>query len=154
VALTLPEDAIQQLRKVHRDIAWAVVTLLEKRLGARPTRAELAPPVADLVTIAGRQSLIVVDRNVFRSLPGINIIPLNGTRAFLALDVGGGMPDLELAVLDKLEEPLLDSRERRALETLRGQLKTWRRDRRLRFHARTIIVVEHVAKPGAVRRRV
>jgi hypothetical protein len=63
----------------------------------------------------------------------------------LALESGRGMTDLELAVLDRLEDPAVDRRERQALSRLRAQLRAWRRDRVLRFHARAIIVVERIA---------
>jgi hypothetical protein len=153
VALTLPAEVIRGLRKVHPDIAWAIVTLFEKR----PDRAlaDAALPDAELVTIGERQSLIVVNRAVFKSLPGINIIPLSGDRAFLALDIGRGMTDLELAVIDRLDNPSIERRERLALKGLRAQLKAWRYDRSLRFHLRAIIVVERLhrasrpTRPGA-----
>jgi hypothetical protein len=146
VALTLPEDAIQGLRKVHRDLGWAIVKLLEdgpRRASAR--EGDIQPDV-ELVTVADRRSLIVVNREVIRNLPGVNIIPLSGNRAFLALDIGRGMSDLELAVLDRLADPAIDRRERQALVKLRSQLTTWRRDQTLQFHTRAIIVVERLAK--------
>jgi hypothetical protein len=144
VALTLPEDVIRGLRKVHPDIAWAIVTLFEKR----PNRASPADAQqdAELVTIAERRSLIVVNRTVFKSLPGIHIIPLSGNRAFLALELGRGMTDLELAVIDRLDDPAIERRERLALRRLRAQLKAWRHDRSLRFHSRAIIVVERLGR--------
>jgi hypothetical protein len=95
-----------------------------------------------LVKVADRRSLIVVNRAVVKKLPGINIIPLHGNRAFLALDVGRGMADLEVAVIDRLENPSVSARERTALAGLRTQLKRWRHNRALRFHSRAIIVVE------------
>jgi hypothetical protein len=98
------------------------------------------------VTVADRRSLIVVNREVIRNLPGVNIIPLSGTRAFLALDIDRGMSDLELAVSDRLGDPTIDRRERRALEKLRAQLTTWRRDHALQFRTRAIIVVERLVK--------
>lgn len=148
VALTLPDEVVRGLRKVHPDLAWAVVTLFEKRPA---TPIDEAQPDAELVAIADRRSLIVVNREVFKSLPGINIIPLTGNRAVLALEPGRGMSDLELAVLDRQEDPLVDRRERQALGRLRLQLRAWRRDRVLRFHSRAIIVVERV--PERRRRR-
>jgi hypothetical protein len=150
VALTLPDEVVRGLRKTHPDLGWAIVTLFEK---APPrTVAATEPHVdAELVRIADRRSLIVVDRTVFKSLPGINIIPLDGNRAFLALDLGRGTTDLELAVIDRLENPSVDVRERRALRAFRSQLRTWRRDRTLRFHTRAIIIVERV--PRRDRRR-
>jgi len=148
VALTLPDEVVRGLRKVHPDLAWAIVTLFEK--APARSRKEPAPkPNAELVTIADRRSLIVVNRAVVRRLPGINIIPLNGNRAFLALDAGRGLADLELTVTDRLESRLVQPRERKALAALRSRLRAWRHDRSLRFHTRAIIVAERVSKRGA-----
>ena len=144
VALTLPEEVVRGLRRIHPDLAWAIVTLFDKDPPRAPAAGEPQPD-AELVTIAERRSLIVVNRAVFKSLPGIHIIPLNGNRAFLALEPGRGMTDLELAVIDRLDDGTVEPRERKALRRLRAQLRTWRHDRALRFHARAIIVVERVA---------
>jgi hypothetical protein len=141
VAVTLPEEVVRGLRRLHSDLGWAIVTLFEKT-PARTSSAAERRPDAELVRIAERRSLIVVNRAVFKSLPGINIIPLHGDRAFLALDLGRGMTDLELAVIDRLDDPSVDGRERKALLRLRSQLRIWRHDRALRFHSRAIIVVE------------
>jgi hypothetical protein len=148
VALTLPDEVIRGLRKVHPDLAWAIVRLFEKR---PPPVADEPQPDAELVAIAERRSLIVVNRAVFKTLPGINIIPLTGNRAVLALEPGRGMTDLELAVLDRLDDPSVDLSERKALGRLRAQLRAWRHDRVLRFHSRAIIVVERI--PERRRRR-
>jgi hypothetical protein len=86
----------------------------------------------------------------------VNLIPLNENRAFLALDPGRGMSDLELAVIDRLSDLSLAAPEREALATLRNQLAVWRRDRGLKFHNRSIIVVEQVngaARGGASKPR-
>jgi hypothetical protein len=141
LALTLPDEVVRGLRKTNPDLGWAIVTLFEK---APMRAAAAAEPHADaeLVRIADRRSLIVVNREAFKSLPGINIIPLHGNRAFLALDPGRGTTDLELAVIDRLENPSIDGRERKALRTLRSLLRSWRHDRALRFHTRAIIIVE------------
>lgn len=146
VALTLPEEVVRGLRKVHPDLAWAIVALFEQEPRAAPEATGNAQPDAELVTIAERRSLIVVNRAVFKSLPGISIIPLNGNRAFLALEVGRGMSDLELAVIDRIDDSTVEPRERKALGRLRAQLRKWRLDRALRFHARAIIVVDRVSE--------
>jgi hypothetical protein len=146
VALTLPEDTIERLRRVHRDLGWAIVKLLDKTPRAASARGDDAQPDVELVTVADRRSLIVVNREVIRNLPGVNIIPLSCSRAFLALDIDRGMSDLELAVSDRLGDPTVERRERRALEKLRAQLTSWRRDHELQFHTRAIIVVEHRIK--------
>jgi len=153
VALTLPEDAIDRLRRVHRDLGWAIVKLLDQEPNAASPRNSEAQPDVELVTVADRRSLIVVNREVIRNLPGVNIIPLSGSRAFLALDINRGMSDLELAVLDRLADPTLDREERQALGTLRAQLTTWRRDHGLQCHTRAIIVVEHLVKKPSGRHR-
>jgi hypothetical protein len=150
VALTLPEDAIQALHKVHRDLGWAIVKLLDGEPLRSRAREDEEPDV-ELVTVANRRSLIVVNAEVIRNLPGVNIIPLGGNRAFLALDIGRGMSDLELAVMDKLADPAIDRRERRALMDLRTQLTQWRRDHTLQFHTRAIIVVERLVKKSSGR---
>jgi hypothetical protein len=62
VALTLPEEVVRGLRQIHPDIAWAVVTLFE---GKGTTRVAKRTPDAELVTIGGRQSLIVINAAVF-----------------------------------------------------------------------------------------
>jgi hypothetical protein len=144
VALTLPDDVVRGLRKIDPDVGWAIVQLFEKS----PARAAGEPsphPDVELVTIAERRSLIVVNRAVFRSLHGVSIVPLHGDRAFLALEGGRGLTDLELAVVDSLDDPLLDPADRKALADLRAQLRAWRGDRSLRFHSRSIIVVERLS---------
>jgi hypothetical protein len=152
VALTLPEDAIDRLRRVHRDLGWAIVKLLDQAVdGQRKGGAADTQPDVELVTVADRRSLIVVNREVIRNLPGVNIIPLNGTRAFLALDIDRGMSDLELGVTDRLAEPGISRREREALTALRSHLMAWRHDASLQIHTRAIIVVEQRAKRPARR---
>ena len=150
VAITLPEETIRGLRNLHRDLAWAIVTLFEKQPPdmQQPPRAD-----AELVSIADRRFLIVVNSAVVRTLPGVNIIPLNGHRAFLALDPGRGVADLELAVRDRLDAAAVPGPERRALESLRSLLSKWRRDRRLRAYSRAIIVVERAGSHRAGKRR-
>jgi hypothetical protein len=145
VSLTLPDDALQRLNHVDADTGWAIVKLLERAPEGRgPT------PTVDvaLAKIATRRSLIVVSRAMFRNLPGVHLVPLDRERAFLALEPGRGMSDLELAVLDGLADRRLADRERRSLESLRRQLAAWRHDRRLAFHTRSIIVVEEKSSGG------
>ena len=140
VSLTLPDDTLQALNRVDPDTGWAIVKLLEREPGARVPPAE--EPDVQLAKIAARRFLIVVRRAALTSLPGVNLVPLNDTHAFLALEPGRGMSELELVVIDRLADSGVDERERVALEALRLQLATWRRDRSLKFHSRSIIVVE------------
>lgn len=155
VAVTLPHEAIERLRQVHRDLGWAIMALLDKD-PPEPARRQTtrdAEPYVELVTVADRRALIVVNREHIRHLPGVNLIPMRGNRAFVALDIDRGMSDLELAVSDRLDESAVDPNERRALEDLRTQLTTWRRDHDLKFHRRAIIVVERRPKANGNGRR-
>jgi hypothetical protein len=143
VALTLPEEVVLGLRKVNADLAWAIVTLFEKTAKNGSVSRHPANE-AELVSVGGPRSLIVVPRELFVSLnlPGVSIIPLHDDRAFLALQPGRGMSDLVLAVDDRLAAASLDRRKAAALRRLRAQLRQWRSSARLRCEARTIIVVE------------
>lgn len=141
VALTLPSEVVAGLRTIHPDLGWAIVTLFEKHPARRAMRAEPRPD-AELVEVAPRHSLIIVNPETFKMLPGIAIIPLSDSRAFLALEPGRGLADLELAVLDRIHDGAAGRREHKALEDLRGQLRRWRLDDSLRFYTRGIIVAE------------
>ena len=137
--VTLPIDVVRGLREIDRDLARAIVRLFETAVGG----ADEPTAEVQLMGVGDRQLLIVVDASVIRTLPGVDIIPVEGRRAFLALAPGRRAADLELAVIDRLGEgELIDPKERRALERLRQQLRTWREDSTLRFHNRTIVVVE------------
>jgi len=150
VAVTLPEQTIRGLKRLHRDLAWAIVTLFEKQ----PAELRLPPEAAaELVSIADGRFLIVVNSAVVRALPGVSIVPLNGHRAFLALEPGCGMADLELTVRDRLDHTSVPSPERQALESLRSLLSKWRRDRRLRAYSQAIIVVERTESHRTGKRR-
>ena len=143
IAVTLPEEVVRGLRKLHEDLGWAIVTLFEKSPKALAATRR-AHEDAELVTVGGRRSLIVVNKTLFNNLQGVNIMPLHGDRAFLALQPGRDMSDLELAVIDRLTSPALAPRERQALVRLRTLLRKWRKDRALRIETRAIIVLERV----------
>jgi hypothetical protein len=145
VALTLPNNVIDGLKKFDPDLARAIVTLFEKRAGRGTSRIEARPDV-ELVAIPDRQFLIVLNRVVLKRFAGINVIPLSGDRAFLALSAGHGVSDLELAVIDRLEEAGVGTKEREALSHLRSQLRNWRRDPTLVFEQRAIIIVKRVGR--------
>jgi hypothetical protein len=140
VAVTLPAEVVRGLRRINADLGWAIVTLFENE-GTEHGSADPVPDV-ELATVGPRRKLIVIRRSAFGSLPGVSIIPLSGDRAFLALEPGHGMADLELAAADRLEDESVPDAERRALQELRQLLRLWRRDPALRFETRAIIVGE------------
>ena len=137
VAVTLPQQVVETLGRLHTDLGWAIVSLVER------TRRAASADSRDvqLVEVGDNQFLIVVNAAIFRTLPGVQIVPLSAEQAFLALAPGRGMTDLELAVRDRLEKLKGQSRERRAMTLLGDRLKEWRRDPRLRPESRSIIIV-------------
>jgi hypothetical protein len=142
VALTLPEDTIQGLKSVDTDLARAVVALVDRMNGGTTVLSgEWDAPVS-LAHVNDSRALIVIDPKIFREIPGCAVIPLSEGRAFLALDPGRTLADLELAVADRLEDNGLPEREREALNALRQSLREWRRDDSLSFHTRSIVLVE------------
>ncbi len=149
LALTLPEDVVSRLKKIHPDPAWAIVSLVESTRPGRQ-RQRVATPKVELAQLSGRRHLIVVDPNSFRSVPGVAVIPVAAGRALLALDDGKGVADLELAILDRLDDSKTEPTERKELSTLRSHVRDWRRSRRYRFSTRSIILVERAT--GRLRR--
>lgn len=139
VTLTLPDDVVAWLKGVHPDPAWAVVKLFERaRHRQAHQAAERAP--AELVQLPGRRALIVVRPELFQNLPGIQLIPLQDGRAFLAFDPGRGIADLEIAVLDRLEGSVPPP-EREGLTAVHTTLKRWRQQG-LHFRISSIIIAE------------
>jgi hypothetical protein len=141
VALTIPNDVLQWLSTIHSDPGWAIVSLAERfRSGkARPKVAKM--PEVELAWLTVRQALILVNPSTFQHLKGVTVLPLARGRAFLALENGQGLADIEIAVLDRLEEPISAS-ERRTLSQVRTQIKEWRRTPSLRFGSKSIVLVE------------
>jgi len=148
VAVTLPQEVIDTLREVHSDLGWAIVALVEKTRRIVQTASSHAD--AELVEIGDGQRLIVVHSAIFHALPGVQMIPLSSTQAFLALEPGRGMADLELAVLDRLERPGVSEREHQALGRLRDQLRRWRKDPHLHFQVRSIILAGRKPPTGEI----
>jgi len=151
LTITLPHDVVGWLEGVHPDPAWAIVSLYNRlvRPGSRAPRR--ARPRVELAGLTGRRALIVVDPAIYRSLPGVAVIPVTAERAFLALETGRGVADLELAILDRAEDRRTAPAERRNLEALLREVRGWRRARGYRFSSRSIILVER-REPRARRR--
>ena len=144
ISLTLPGDVIDWLEAIDQDMGWALVKMHERATKARP-----AAEVAQLVRFPGDRALIVVRSDLFKEMPGVSPIPVSDGRAFLALEAGKGVADLELFVLDRLEDKKIAVAERAALTKLRQLLKQWRQDG-IRFESRSIIIAQ--GKKGAMRK--
>lgn len=137
VSLTLPRDVIDWLEGIDEDIAWALVKMHERATTARPASVD----VARLVRFPGNRALIIVRADLFQEMPGVSPIPVSDGRAFLALEAGKGVADLELFVLDRLEAKKIPAAERAALIKLRQLLKQWRQEG-IQFESRSIIIAQ------------
>ena len=142
ISITLPRDVINWLATMDDDIGWAIVKMYERATKARTKDCT----VAQLVRFPGNRALIQVRADLFKDMPGVALIPLNDGRAFLALEAGKGVADLELLVLDRIDDQKIHREEREALVELRGLLKQWRQEG-IRFESRAIIVA-HGARKG------
>lgn len=144
ISLTLPRDVITWLETIDDDLAWAIVRLHERSTAKRKADAD----VAQLVRFPGSRALILVQASLFRDMPGVSLIPLSDGRAFLAMESGKGVADLELFVLDRIENPRVDASERAALQSLRQLLKEWRQDG-IHFESRSIVIAtQNAVKTG------
>lgn len=138
VAVTLPEDVIAALQAIDSDIARAIVALVISQGEARAPRRR----VVDLASMGRRQALIVVDPREVPPLPGCSLVSVGTNRALIALEEGGSLADVEVAVLDRLAGPGVSPEGRRALRLLRRALRTWRTDPRIDVRRRSIVVLE------------
>jgi len=145
VSLTLPRDVIDWLESIDEDMAWALVKMHERATQPRKVSGD----VAQLVRFPGDRALIQVQEAYFNDMPGVSLIPLSEGRAFLALDAGKGVADLELIVLDRIEDKRVAVAERTALQKLRQLLKQWRQEG-IRFESRSIIIAQ--GKKGSLRK--
>ena len=153
LAVTLPDDVVAALRRIHPDPAWAIVRLSEKVGKTRRHAAAPAPAKAaiELAQLSPRSALIVVDPRALRSAPGMSVVPVASGRAFLAFDEGRGLADLELAILEQLRDSKIPPTTRKELKALQRQVRDWRRGHGYRFSKRSIILVERVPRSRQAR---
>jgi hypothetical protein len=152
LALTLPHDVLDGLRRIHRDPGWAIVLLYERLANTRHHSPPKARSAVELAELSPDRALIVVDPQLIDSVPGVSVVPVAAGRAFLAFGEGRGLADLEVAVVDRLQEGNGNAAVRKKLTALHRQIRTWRRSRRLRFSTRSIIIVERANQRRRSRR--
>ncbi|HZS32662.1 MAG TPA: hypothetical protein VFC42_04730 [Methylomirabilota bacterium] len=153
VALTLPQDVLRGLRRIHPDPAWAIVLLFERatRSGQHHVRPRSGAP-AELAQLSPSSALIVVDPRSVPSLPGVSVIRVAPGRAFLAFEEGRGLADLELGLVERLGDAKTSRAMRKELAALHRHVRSWRRARHLRLAKRSIILVERAGAASNGRR--
>jgi hypothetical protein len=154
VTLTLPEQVIDALSEIDRDLSRVVVRLAQPQLARKPH----AP--AELATF-GRSAVIVVNpTRTLEDRTGVMLIPLSDGRALISFDPAMTTARLELTIRDVLEDRGLIAEDRRVFAAIADILKTARRSRTVTLCQRHVIVLEssrgerrRVPRPARRRRR-
>ena len=142
VALTVPNDVLQWLHSIHPDAGWALVSLHERFTAGKSLKTYAKKSEAELVQLTPRQALIVVNAATLRGVRGVTILPMARGRAFVALENGRSIADLELAILDHLGDQAVSGPQRAALVEVRELVKGWRTSRRWQVKSRSIVLIE------------
>ena len=87
--------------------------------------------------------ILVTPAKALRQLPGVELVPIGGNRALIALEGVHQVPRLELDVRDAIERNAADPSQREALRALAGLLRDARLSQQLTVAERTIIVLEY-----------
>jgi hypothetical protein len=136
--VTLPEDVLTRLGAIDVDLGRAIVSAVER---AAP-RTKL-PPAAELATYGKHAVILVTPVKALQQLPGVELIPIGGNRALIALAGVHQTSRLELDVRDAIERKAAEPHQREALSALAGILRDARLSQQLTVAERTIIVLDY-----------
>ena len=137
VTVTLPEDVLGRLVRIHPDVGIAIVKLIE-----RNTTRPLQPIARAEIARYGKHAVIVVTPvNALRRLRGVQLVPIGDGRALISLDPSQSVSGLELQLRDAIEHPKTTKEERDVLELTAQILRRARCARGRTLHTRTIIVL-------------
>ncbi len=138
VTLTLPEDVVAALSNIDDDLSRAVVEL------SRPLSADVvARPVAELAKYGDSAVIVIKPLAALSRIPGVTHVPLPDGRALISLDESMTVYEFELKLRDLVDsDKALDDRERAALKTIGGILRSARQTKGLTVHQRSIIVLQ------------
>lgn len=145
VTLTLPEEVIETLGGLDRDLSRAVVRVTHAEVASRPH------PPAELIEF-GRRAVIAVHRTpTLEQRTGVVLVPLPDGRALIAFDERMTPARLELAMHDALEGEDLSDEDRGVFESIRDLLRDARRSSTVSMKQQQIMILEFGA-PAGVRR--
>jgi hypothetical protein len=142
VTLTLPEEIIESLSRIHDDLSQAVVGLARRR--SRPARE-----AADLLVFGKRAVITIRPTPSLEPRTGVNLVPLPDGRALIAFDTPMSIADIELMLADALEDKSLTPDDRRVYEGLSLILKDARRSKAVSLLRQHIIVLESAHGKGS-----
>lgn len=136
VTLTLPENIIDALERVDRDLSRAVVRVAQPEIRKRPHAA------AELSTFGTRAVIVITPTRTLERLMGVILVPLSDGRALISFDESMTTARLELKIEDALEDDRLPPVDVEILSGIRELLKEARRSASVTLSERNIIVLE------------
>jgi hypothetical protein len=136
VTLTLPENVIDALEHVDRDLSRAVVRVAQPEIRKRPHAA------AELSTFGSRAVIVITPTPTLERQMGVMLIPLSDGRALISFDESMTAARLELKIEDALEDDTLQPGDLEILASIRELLKEARRSSSVTLSQRSIIVLE------------
>lgn len=136
VTLTLPENVIDALEHVDRDLSRAVVRVAQPEIRKRPHAA------AELSTFGSRAVIVITPTSTLERHMGVMLVPLSDGRALISFDESMTPARLELKIEDALEDDTLQPADLEILASIRELLKEARRSSSVTLSQRSIIVLE------------
>ncbi len=139
VTVTLPERVLRQLDQLGPDRARAIVTAVERLVGAGP---ESGPPGIEVRDMAPGIGLLVVPHSEsLAGVPWLRLIAIAPNRFLLTVRSGTPIEKVEVALMDLIAKAReTGSAEVELLEELRSRIGVFRRGERL--SKAEILVVE------------
>ncbi len=136
VTVTLPEDTLAVLKSVDADVGLAIVRVVDQ------VKSRRRRPAVTLARYGNHAVIVVTPVRALKRLPGIELVPIAGERAIIALTEPMTVAQFELRVQDALEMKGLHADERETLRHLTDILRDARRSGHTALTSRTIIVLE------------
>ncbi len=143
VTLTLPDDVIERLVAIDRDLGRAIVRLT---LSHEPQAARSS---VDVATFGSRGVILVPPTRRLAALPGVELVPMADGRMLIALEEPLSEEAFELLVRDALDDLSLKGPDRELFAELSRVLRDARLETRVTL--RRILVLH--ARASARRAR-
>lgn len=136
VTLTLPEEVIEILQSIDKDLSRAIVRVVQ------PLDAPKRVASGQLTTFGDRSAVILVPhRRSFTEHTGLELVPLADGRAMICFDGELSVADLELRLSDVLADPDVAPSDREMFQELIAILGRARRAEGVVLKKRRLILL-------------
>jgi hypothetical protein len=136
VTLTLPEEVIENLKAIDRDLSRAIVRVVQ-RLGSRASES-----FSQVTTFGDRSTVILVPHDSsLGEQTGLDLLPVADGRAMLCVDGQISIADLELRLADASNDPELPAKDRDTFEELIEILRSARREEGVVLKKRRLVLL-------------